>query len=62
MQQANAGPKVQKTTEHTKTTYDPKTGEITYKDKYNVNGPFYHNNCKQSSDSSGNFQNKCISN
>jgi hypothetical protein len=59
-QQANAGPKVEKTTSHFKATFDPTTGEYVTRDHYNTNGPFFHDNCK--TNSPGNSKDRCISN
>ena len=60
MQQVNAGPKVEKTTSHFKSTFDPKTGEYVVRDHYNTNGPTFHDNCK--TNSPGNSKDRCISN
>jgi len=63
MQQASAAPQEQKYTSHSKSNCDPDTGEYSYKDGSNSNGPFGHSNCKSSYDSStGEYESRCKSN
>ena len=46
--QVSAEPKEQKQSSHSKSTYDPETGESSVKGGYNTNGREGHQNCKYS--------------